>query len=235
MKTEKKLKDRAIVTEVTKLDSKTSPQVEEKVKVIVTAVPVKEQTAGTTSIADKVKAFYLQHNPSKLDEIPKLLEKYKGQEQELLRKLEKKYGVVTPIIVGGFTSPLPPDKSDSVSTPIDITKSGWGNNVFPTPSAVTVGSPSSLFGGQGAAGGTTTPTPFAVPSTGPLWGSNPVTPGVGGGTTTPTAFAVPSTGPLWGSNPVTPGLRPPSGNLNVPSSGGKSCVFFAYLKPLFLI
>ena len=52
--------------------------------------PVLNQT-----IAQQVHTFYLKHNPTKVDEIPKLLEKYKGQEQELLRKLEKKYGVTS--------------------------------------------------------------------------------------------------------------------------------------------
>jgi hypothetical protein len=32
-----------------------------------------------------------------LEEIPKLLEKYKGNEAELIRKLEKKYGVSSPV------------------------------------------------------------------------------------------------------------------------------------------
>ena len=56
-------------------------------------LPLPLSTAPPT-IAQQVHTFYLKHNPTKLDEIPKLLEKYKGQETELLRKLEKKYGVI---------------------------------------------------------------------------------------------------------------------------------------------
>ena len=51
----------------------------------------------TPSFLDQVSAFYLKHNPTKVEEIPKLLEKYRGQENELIRKLEKKYGVISGI------------------------------------------------------------------------------------------------------------------------------------------
>jgi hypothetical protein len=41
----------------------------------------------------KVFAFYQKYNPSKLDDVPMILEKYKGKEGDLLAKLKKQYGV----------------------------------------------------------------------------------------------------------------------------------------------
>lgn len=48
-----------------------------------------------TSITPKeiVEAIYKSCNPSKVSEISKLLEKYKGKEDDLIRKLESKYNV----------------------------------------------------------------------------------------------------------------------------------------------
>ena len=186
--------------------------------------PVLNQT-----IAQQVHTFYLKHNPTKVDEIPKLLEKYKGQEQELLRKLEKKYGVTS--LVSGLSTPIPQEKSGAQNngTPIDITKSGWGTNIFTTaatPSSLNngnIGSPSSLFGGQtgnlgmgligSGSGGATTPTPFAVPSTGPLWGQNPSTPGNLAGTISPSPFT-----PFSNNGISSPSLTP-SFLGNSPSGG----------------
>ena len=42
--------------------------------------------------APQVQQFYQQHNPSKLSEVPALLEKYRGREPELIAKLAQKYG-----------------------------------------------------------------------------------------------------------------------------------------------
>jgi hypothetical protein len=43
----------------------------------------------------RVEEIYRSYNPSKLSEIPKLLEKYAGREEELIVKLEEKYIVPT--------------------------------------------------------------------------------------------------------------------------------------------
>ena len=40
---------------------------------------------------ERLRAFYGEHNPSKVSEIPALLRKYKGREKKLWRKLNKKY------------------------------------------------------------------------------------------------------------------------------------------------
>mmetsp|Transcript_41129 Transcript_41129/g.65904 ORF Transcript_41129/g.65904 Transcript_41129/m.65904 type:complete len:131 (+) Transcript_41129:223-615(+) len=40
---------------------------------------------------ERLKAFYGENNPGKVSEIPALLRKYKGKENKLWRKLNKKY------------------------------------------------------------------------------------------------------------------------------------------------
>ena len=42
---------------------------------------------------EKVVAFYRKFNPSKLDSVPAILEKYSGREDELLDKLKKQYNI----------------------------------------------------------------------------------------------------------------------------------------------
>ena len=39
----------------------------------------------------KIRAFYEENNPGKINEIPDLLRKYKGKERKLWKKLQKKY------------------------------------------------------------------------------------------------------------------------------------------------
>ena len=43
------------------------------------------------SVAEYVEDFYRRYNPSKLDDVPYILEKYTGKETELLAKLENQY------------------------------------------------------------------------------------------------------------------------------------------------
>ena len=49
----------------------------------------------TSSVSQRVHEIYNQYNPSKISEIPTILEKYKGKEQELISKLEQKYGIAS--------------------------------------------------------------------------------------------------------------------------------------------
>ena len=44
------------------------------------------------AIEDKMMAIYRVHLPSKVDDMPRLLKKYRGREQEMLRKLEERFG-----------------------------------------------------------------------------------------------------------------------------------------------
>ena len=119
---------------------------------------------GENQIAQQVHAFYLKHNPTKVDEIPKLLEKYRGQEQELLRKLEKKYGVASPIsgIFGGIgtgtTSPSHFGSSPASSIFGQQQTFGAGMNTFGQPTATSFGQPAATPFGQPAA------SPFGQPA-----------------------------------------------------------------------
>jgi hypothetical protein len=50
-----------------------------------------EAIAGGESYRNRIIAFYKVHNSSKLDTVDATLEKYKGKEEELFRKLQAKY------------------------------------------------------------------------------------------------------------------------------------------------
>jgi hypothetical protein len=52
----------------------------------------------SSSVSQRVHEIYNQYNPSKISEIPTILEKYKGKEQELISKLEQKYGIASSAI-----------------------------------------------------------------------------------------------------------------------------------------
>ena len=88
-------KNKSLTTPET--DTKKSPVDPAKSTGNPTVNTVKIDVIPVQSFIEQVTAFYLKHNPTKVDEIPKLLEKYRGQEPELIRKLEKKYGVVSGI------------------------------------------------------------------------------------------------------------------------------------------
>jgi hypothetical protein len=48
---------------------------------------------SASSVSDQVEAFYRTHNPAKLKDVPYILQKYAGREDDLLAKLKYQYGV----------------------------------------------------------------------------------------------------------------------------------------------
>lgn len=52
-----------------------------------------EREIYTGTVREKVYTFYTTHNPTKLDEVDRLLAKYSRNEEELLERLAKKYRV----------------------------------------------------------------------------------------------------------------------------------------------
>eukprot|EP00980_Cylindrotheca_fusiformis_P013901 scaffold3618_cov129-Cylindrotheca_fusiformis.AAC.1 len=64
--------------------------------------------AGADSYRNRLIAFYKIHNPSRLDTADATLEKYKGKEEEMFRKLEAKYVKVE----GGNQSKFPHPSGD---------------------------------------------------------------------------------------------------------------------------
>lgn len=49
--------------------------------------------AAATNYHDVLRAIYLAHNPAKADDVARLLEKYRGSEEELLAAVRGKYGM----------------------------------------------------------------------------------------------------------------------------------------------
>ena len=92
---DEKEKEKEIIGAPAKTDSSVENK-SETVKTDSTILPtvVSTKTDDTPrTFSQQIYSFYEKYNPTKIHEIPKLLEKYKGQEQDLIRKLEKKYGV----------------------------------------------------------------------------------------------------------------------------------------------
>ena len=49
-----------------------------------------------SSYKDRVYKIYEQVNPKKLTQLDSIMEKYEGKEEELIKKLERQYGVKDP-------------------------------------------------------------------------------------------------------------------------------------------
>jgi hypothetical protein len=50
-------------------------------------------TVKTETLKEKIRDFYRQYNPTKLDSVDEILLKYQGKEEMLLKKLHKQYNV----------------------------------------------------------------------------------------------------------------------------------------------
>lgn len=57
------------------------------------AKPPPPQQQQQQQYKQRVAAFYQKYNPSKMDALPEILQKYQGKEEELLRKLHKQYNI----------------------------------------------------------------------------------------------------------------------------------------------
>lgn len=49
--------------------------------------------AAPRSYKQRVVTFYQRYNPSKMDALPEILQRYQGREEELLKKLHKQYNI----------------------------------------------------------------------------------------------------------------------------------------------
>lgn len=168
--------------------------------------------AGTSApnYEQQVRQIYEQHNPSKLQDIPNLMQKYKGNEEDMLRKLRHKYNLPmpdttpsagtaptqTPSLFGNTSMTSAPVNQSPFSTPAVRPPLG-GGGFFGASQGSTQQSP---FGQQAP-----TPSPFGSMNTGgggfgslstpgavqqPMFGQ-PSTPGGGGFGQTSTPVAVP--------------------------------------------
>lgn len=154
--------------------------------------------SGAENAVSRITAIYQQHNPSKLGEIPQLLEKYKGRELELLSKVERKYNIQQQPQSGGVFATSQVQGSQPSGTgagslfgkSTSATTAGpfasWGNQ---QSAATNLSGSSSLFsGGTNAVAS----TPFATPNNGAggsslFSGGNPMN--TGGTESIPTPFA----------------------------------------------
>ena len=57
--------------------------------------------AAQTTHLEALTALLTEHAPDKVKNIPALMEHYKGNENVLLRKVRKKYGVAEPVLTHG--------------------------------------------------------------------------------------------------------------------------------------
>jgi len=123
----------------------------------------KDYTAILTS-------FYQKHNPSKLGEVGKTLEKYKGREPAMFEKLARKYKVPDPLQEASNMSSMPSTRPSS-SSASEFGKVGSS----PLPSAQSSG-----FGNTGTEIGT---SPFASSSSTSMQQKTNVTPSPFGNST----------------------------------------------------
>lgn len=135
--------------------------------------------------------FYKSHNPAKLSEVPKTLERYKGREKEMFEKLAQRYRVPNPLsaysgtqssstiaapsVPGiptsapspstfGVANPAPGPSPFSTAAP-SSGQSPFGGAPSLTSSASPFGGGSGAFGGLGLA---SSPSPFGPTSNQPL-------------------------------------------------------------------
>lgn len=66
---------------------------------------------------DRIKKFYTEYNPSKLQNIDRLIEKYQGREQELMLKLHQRYNV--PFSRTNGAPPPPPVEEEGGSAQVE--------------------------------------------------------------------------------------------------------------------
>jgi hypothetical protein len=195
------------------------------------------------NVRDEVMKIYQQYNPAKLNEVPGILQKYRGREQMLLNKLRKKYNVPggnggmnapagggfgAPATSGGFGAPA----SGGFGAP--AAGGGFGAPVagggFGAPATTGgFGAPASGgFGAPAAGGGFGAPATgggFGAPATGGGFGS--MAPKTGGGFGAPAAGggfgATAQPGGFGGASSTTNsafGARPAAGGFGAPATGG---------------
>jgi len=111
-----------------------------------TPVPAPSSSSSSSSSSSyeaRMIAIYQVHNPSKVGDVPMLLEKYKGQEEEVLSRLEAKYGVVAP-------PPAPSKDLLDWSAPAPTSSTAPSSSSFTSSSSSFPASPTNPFVGLAA-------------------------------------------------------------------------------------
>ena len=116
---------------------------------MVQSIPCSPVTFGGKTAREILVDFYQQHNPSKITEVDKLLAKYAGNEENLLRNLSRKYNIDERL----FGLPSLPAASDFSSSPA------------PTPFGVSTAFGSGFGAGSSHLGGGPAPSSFGTSRT----------------------------------------------------------------------
>lgn len=136
--------------------------------------------------------FYQNHNPAKVDEADRLLEKYRGNEDTLFRNLAKKYNL-DPSIFGLRSAPAPAPGGFGSPSPLGAGGLG-GSNTFG-------GVPSTPFG-SGGFGSASPLGQNGVLGSAPVSASTPSAGSVFGSAAGSTTFGASGFGSLAQSSPV---------------------------------
>ena len=181
------------------------------------------KTSGVTtndSVADENKynrlltEFYEKHNPQKVNEVSKTLEKYKGREEELFNKLAHKYSTANPLA-------SPPEAASSsmptsfgfggMTASLGVSKSPFGGenkSPFSSSGAATTASATSTSAFGGGAGDkspfSSTTTPGPAPAMSPFSStSGNATFGMGTSGSSPSPFGAPASATPFSSSAAT--------------------------------
>lgn len=117
--------------------------------------PATQQTFQGRNPREMLVSFYQQKNPSKVAEVDKFLQKYRGNEEQMFRNLAKKYQLDPSVFglpaapAGGFGSPPAAPGPTSFGQ-----QSTLGAGASPFGQSSGFGQPSSLGAGGGSMGST---------------------------------------------------------------------------------
>ena len=171
--------------------------------------------------------FYQKHNPAKVSEVGKALEKYKGKEAEMFKKLAQKYNAPNPmqgdqLSAGGTTSTSSSFGFGNMAASMGSTTTPFSTSSAQTKSMGQFASAPSPFGGN--AGHTKSPfsstqsaTPFGAPSA-TASSASPFT----STSSTTSAFGGTAPGGAFGSQSATSAPSPFGGQTPAPSPFGQT-------------
>lgn len=185
------------------------------------------KSSGSPDYNAILVAFYQKHNPAKIAEVGKTLEKYKGREVEMFQKLAQKYRVKSPLeesqsatsapsgfghataSQSGFGNSTAPQSGFGNST---ASQTGFGNTAASQTGFGNASASQSPFSLGGASTGNGAPSPFQSSGQSNTLGSaSPFS--SGGAMNTGSAFGKPPASPFGPApGPTTMGSSSPFGN-----------------------
>ena len=104
-----------LIKKETRRGLETTPKKDKKAKQTSSESSVDAQVL---SIAAEMERIYAAHNPSKIAEIPSLLEKYRGRELEVVEGLRQKYSVGSAVVLAPVVEA--PASGSALSQPLEF-------------------------------------------------------------------------------------------------------------------